>query len=151
MHAYDAESWHLPLFGGRVRATNLAFHFWDVTDDFSGAAMDLVFEGHRLYLHNARGCFGAVPLTITGLLQSVECEEALHSCAGVVTTTDVTAHLAAHCSGSACPETHRAKITSCVAMSCSTRSGLRVTSQLVLAAYNHCYPVNKKNGASYTA
>ena len=66
MHAYDAATWRLPLFGGRVRCSNLAFHFWDATDDFSETQMDLLFEGHRLYLHGANGKFGAVPLSITG-------------------------------------------------------------------------------------
>lgn len=66
MHAYDAGTWHLPLFGGRVHCSGLGFHFWDATDDFSNADMDLLFEGHQLYLHNARGMFGAVPMTITG-------------------------------------------------------------------------------------
>ena len=66
MHANDAETWRLPLFQGRIRCRGMAFHFWDATDDFSDTHMDLLFEGHRLYLHNARGFFGAVPLTITG-------------------------------------------------------------------------------------
>lgn len=66
MHAYDAATWRLPLFGGRVHCHDMAFHFWDATDDFSGTKMDLLFEGHRLYLHDASGKFGAVPMTITG-------------------------------------------------------------------------------------
>ena len=43
-----------------------SFHFWDAVDDFSGAHMDLLFEGDRMYVHNASGKFGAVPLTMTG-------------------------------------------------------------------------------------
>lgn len=66
MHAYNAATWRLPLFRGRVRCSNMAFHFWDATDDFSDAKMDLLFEGHRLYVHGGSGKFGAVPLTITG-------------------------------------------------------------------------------------
>jgi len=42
------------------------FHFWDATDDISGAHLDLLFERDQLYLHNARGAFGAVPMTLTG-------------------------------------------------------------------------------------
>lgn len=42
------------------------FHFWDAVDDFSEANMDLLFEGARMYLHNASGRFGAVPLSMTG-------------------------------------------------------------------------------------
>lgn len=42
------------------------FHFWDATDDISGANLDLLFERDRLYLHNTSGSFGAVPMTLTG-------------------------------------------------------------------------------------
>jgi hypothetical protein len=42
------------------------FHFWDATDDITDADLDLLFERDRLYLHNARGSFGAVPMTLTG-------------------------------------------------------------------------------------
>lgn len=41
------------------------FHFWDSPDDIT-ADMDLLFERDRLYLHNAAGRFGAVPMTLTG-------------------------------------------------------------------------------------
>ena len=44
------------------------FHFWDATDDITGANLDLLFERDRLYLHNASGSFGAVPMTLTGVL-----------------------------------------------------------------------------------
>lgn len=43
------------------------FHFWDATDDITGADLDLFFERDRLYLHNARGSFGAVPMTLSGV------------------------------------------------------------------------------------
>lgn len=43
-----------------------SFHFWDATDDITGANLDLLFERDRLYLHNASGSFGAVPMTLTG-------------------------------------------------------------------------------------
>jgi hypothetical protein len=43
-----------------------SFHFWDATDDINGASLDLLFERDRLYLHNARGSFGAVPMNLTG-------------------------------------------------------------------------------------
>src|SRR5689334_14264813 len=42
------------------------FHFWDAPDDITGASMDLVFERDRLYLHQAKGYFGAVPLNVSG-------------------------------------------------------------------------------------
>ena len=51
---------------GLCRCRDGAFHFWDAVDDFSNANMDLLFEGDRMYVHNASGSFGAVPLTMTG-------------------------------------------------------------------------------------
>ncbi len=50
-----------------------AFHFWDAVDDFSDVRMDLLFEGDRLYLHDASGKFGAVPLSMTGELAIMLC------------------------------------------------------------------------------
>lgn len=50
------------------RCRDGSFHFWDAVDDFSDANMDLLFEGDRMYVHNASGKFGAVPLTLTGAL-----------------------------------------------------------------------------------
>jgi len=66
MHAYDAATWRLPLFRGRLRCRGMGFHIWDATDDFSATDMELLFEDHRLYLHDASGRFGAVPMRITG-------------------------------------------------------------------------------------
>jgi hypothetical protein len=51
-----------------MRCRGADFHFWDATDDILGADLDLLFEGDRLYLHNASGSFGSVPLTLTGAL-----------------------------------------------------------------------------------
>ena len=50
----------------RPSCRGAAFHFWDATDDITGASLDLLFERDCLYLHNARGAFGAVPMTLTG-------------------------------------------------------------------------------------
>lgn len=58
--------WQYPEFSGRLAVRGSEFHFWDATDDVLDADLDLVFEGRRLYLHNAVGKFGAVPLTVTG-------------------------------------------------------------------------------------
>jgi hypothetical protein len=44
----------------------ISLHFWDAPDDIHAADMDLLFEGDRVYLHGAKGRFGAVPLTLTG-------------------------------------------------------------------------------------
>ena len=49
------------------RVKDAAFHFWDAVDDFSRTNMDLIFEHDRLYLHDASGHFGAVPMSITGV------------------------------------------------------------------------------------
>ena len=51
------------------RVKDGAFHFWDAVDDFSRTNMDLIFEHDRLYLHDASGHFGAVPMSITGVLR----------------------------------------------------------------------------------
>ena len=66
LHSYDAATWRLPSFGGKLKARGGSFHLWDATDDFSDVTMDLLFEHDRLYMHNARGLFGAVPMTLTG-------------------------------------------------------------------------------------
>ena len=50
-----------------IAARGAHFHFWDATDDITGAHLDLVFERDQLYLHDARGAFGAVPMTLTGV------------------------------------------------------------------------------------
>ena len=71
MHAYDETTWKLPLFTGRVKCRDLAFHFWEATDDFSKTDIDLLFEGHRLYLHGAEGYFGAVPMNLTGMVSLI--------------------------------------------------------------------------------
>lgn len=59
------------LFPWLTSTRGARFHFWDATDDISGAHLDLVFERDQLYLHNARGAFGAVPMTLTGALAAV--------------------------------------------------------------------------------
>ena len=66
MHCYDKATWKLPSFSGRINVRNGAFHLWDATDDFGDVSVDLLFEHDRLYMHNASGLFGAVPLTMTG-------------------------------------------------------------------------------------
>lgn len=62
----DKETWKFPAIKGRVRGSNLAFHFFDAPDDFSNTRLDLLFEGDRLYFHGAQGFFGAVPITLNG-------------------------------------------------------------------------------------
>lgn len=43
-----------------------ALHFWDSPDDIHATDMSLLFERDRMYLHGARGLYGAVPLQVTG-------------------------------------------------------------------------------------
>ncbi len=62
----DVDSWRFPVIKGRLRGTDLGFHFFDAPDDFSKTKLDLLFEGDRLYMHGAQGFFGAVPMTLTG-------------------------------------------------------------------------------------
>lgn len=64
--AEDAPSWSFPKFHGRVSVRDSKFHFWDAPDDIIDANMDLIFEGDRVYLHKAKGYFGAVPMKVTG-------------------------------------------------------------------------------------
>ncbi|KAL4547159.1 hypothetical protein Ndes2526B_g07937 [Nannochloris sp. 'desiccata'] len=63
---HDLATWHAPEYHGRVAVRGANFHFWDATDDIIDADLDLLFEGDRLYLHNAKGKFGAVPMRLTG-------------------------------------------------------------------------------------
>jgi hypothetical protein len=64
--SHDVATWRYPEFHGRVEVKDAQFHFWDATDDIFDADLDLVFERDRLYLHRAKGRFGAVPMTLTG-------------------------------------------------------------------------------------
>jgi hypothetical protein len=62
----DRESWAFPKFTGRVSVHNADFHFWDSSDEIIDSTMDLIFEGDRVYLHKAKGSYGAVPMKVTG-------------------------------------------------------------------------------------
>lgn len=66
LHCHDAATWRFPSFSGNVACRGLDFHFWDAVDDLSCTDMDLVFDRQRLYMHNASGMFGSVPLTLSG-------------------------------------------------------------------------------------
>lgn len=62
----DRDSWQFPKFNGRVAVHHADFHFWDSSDEIIDATMDLIFEGDRVYLHKAKGSYGAVPMKVTG-------------------------------------------------------------------------------------
>lgn len=66
LHCHDAATWRFPSFSGKVACRGLDFHFWDAVDDLSRTHIDLVFDHQRLYMHNASGLFGSVPLTLSG-------------------------------------------------------------------------------------
>ncbi|WIA09845.1 hypothetical protein OEZ85_010059 [Tetradesmus obliquus] len=64
--AYDDASWNFPAITGKLACRDVDLHFWDSPDDITGAAMDLLFERDRVYLHKATGSFGAIPLSVSG-------------------------------------------------------------------------------------
>ncbi len=79
--AYDAQTWQFPELTGTVRCRGLDLHFWDAPDDLHAVRVDLLFERTRVYLHNARGYYGAAPLTVTGAQQNLRlCPRVLSAC-----------------------------------------------------------------------
>jgi len=64
--AKDQATWLFPEFSGELRGKHLRFHFYDATDDFADTELDLVFQKRRMYIHNGRGHYGHVPITVTG-------------------------------------------------------------------------------------
>lgn len=64
--AKDKSTWLFPEFSGELRGKHLRFHFYDATDDFADTELDLVFQKRRMYIHNGRGHYGHVPITVTG-------------------------------------------------------------------------------------
>ena len=66
LHCHDAATWRFPSFSGKVTCRGIDFHFWDAVDDLSKTDIDLVFDDQRLYMHNASGIFGSIPLTLSG-------------------------------------------------------------------------------------
>lgn len=51
-------------------AADVDLHFWDATDELLGCQMDLLFERDRVYFHKAHGHFGAVPLNVSGIVET---------------------------------------------------------------------------------
>lgn len=64
--AKDQGTWLFPEFCGELRGKHLRFHLYDATDDFADTELDLVFQKRRMYIHNGRGHYGHVPITVTG-------------------------------------------------------------------------------------
>lgn len=83
LHCYDPATWNFPQFGGRVSCRGLQLHFWDAPDDLTDTNVDLLFEGDRMYLHGAKGYFGAAPIIVTGVSsrgRCIACLARLHKC-----------------------------------------------------------------------
>ncbi|KAL9679738.1 hypothetical protein QQ045_017604 [Rhodiola kirilowii] len=55
-----------PNLHGQLDVTGLAFQILDAPSPFSDIAASLCFRGQRIFLHNANGWFGSVPLEASG-------------------------------------------------------------------------------------
>ncbi|KZV19901.1 hypothetical protein F511_32243 [Dorcoceras hygrometricum] len=55
-----------PNLHGQLDITGLAFHIYDAPSRFSDISASLFFRAQRIYLHNARGWFGNIPLEASG-------------------------------------------------------------------------------------
>lgn len=55
-----------PNLHGQLDVTGLAFQIYDAPSLFSDLSASLCFRGQRIFLHNASGCFGNVPLEASG-------------------------------------------------------------------------------------
>ncbi|XP_058225554.1 protein TIC236, chloroplastic isoform X2 [Rhododendron vialii] len=55
-----------PNLHGQLDVTGLAFQIYDAPSLFSDMSASLCFRGQRIFLHNASGCFGNVPLEASG-------------------------------------------------------------------------------------
>ena len=55
-----------PHLRGRVDLRNIDFQIWDSPSAFTGVGGSLLFEGQRMFFHNATGAYGQVPLTVSG-------------------------------------------------------------------------------------
>ncbi|KAL3650861.1 hypothetical protein CASFOL_007264 [Castilleja foliolosa] len=55
-----------PNLHGQLDVTGLAFHIHDAPSRFSDISASLFFRAQRIFLHNARGWFGDIPLEASG-------------------------------------------------------------------------------------
>lgn len=55
-----------PNLHGQLDVTGLAFHILDAPSSFSDISGSLCFRGQRIFVHNASGWFGSVPLEASG-------------------------------------------------------------------------------------
>ncbi|XP_065849413.1 protein TIC236, chloroplastic [Euphorbia lathyris] len=55
-----------PNLHGQLDVTDLAFQIFDAPSSFSNISASLCFRGQRIFLHNASGWFGNIPLEASG-------------------------------------------------------------------------------------
>ncbi|CAN8284278.1 unnamed protein product [Cochlearia groenlandica] len=55
-----------PNLHGQLDVTGLGFHIYDAPSSFSDVSAGLSFRGQRIFIHNASGWFGKVPLEASG-------------------------------------------------------------------------------------
>lgn len=55
-----------PKLSGKLNVSKLDFQIWEAPSAFKDVSGTLFFQGHRLFLHNTSGFFGAVPLHVSG-------------------------------------------------------------------------------------
>ncbi|KAG8375520.1 hypothetical protein BUALT_Bualt10G0108300 [Buddleja alternifolia] len=55
-----------PNLHGQLDVTGLAFHIYDAPSRFSDMSASLFFRAQRIFVHNARGWFGDIPLEASG-------------------------------------------------------------------------------------
>ncbi|KAH6835833.1 embryo defective 2410 [Perilla frutescens var. hirtella] len=55
-----------PNLHGQLDVTGLGFHIYDAPSSFSDVYASLFFRAQRIFLHNARGWFGDIPLEASG-------------------------------------------------------------------------------------
>lgn len=66
LRSFNTETWTFPDISGKLKCSNGHMHFWDATDDLTEVKMTMLFEGKRMYLHDAKGFYGAIPIQVTG-------------------------------------------------------------------------------------
>ena len=80
----------LPRLEGRLKCSSLHFHFHDAPDDLFDTQMDLLFEDERMYLHNAHGYYGAIPIQASGDID-IKLDDAQYRISAHVPGVDVNA------------------------------------------------------------
>ncbi|XP_019414960.1 PREDICTED: uncharacterized protein LOC109326680 isoform X1 [Lupinus angustifolius] len=66
VHLCMSKGENFPNFHGQLDVTGLNFHLLDAPSGFSNISASLCFRGQRIFLHNANGWFGSVPVEASG-------------------------------------------------------------------------------------